>query len=668
MELDIASAYQELGIDTKQYNSGTRYVACPQEECSSRRKKNQKTLMLRFSDGYYECFHCHWKGFAKSGAQQGPVKHQAPVKKPQKFLDEPVFNWIFPDTTIDPVPADPKAPSGKHTVTFYMRNAAGKITGAKKMVYNFENKEMRRDKEHLPLFTTTRDEGYYPCLFYESDLREYPNAIVLLVESEKTAAMLRHKFKNFLNEFIYLATGGAQGLSDEKIPALKKRDIWIVYDCDNGELQPDGTVKNPRGREGAESAQKKLEKIANSRVIDIDPKRTDGTDLADILREVTIEYIRALPERIPTVVQELWDEIMMTQEPPEDVPIIRWNGFVLATLGNISLLAGKKKTRKTLLLTLMASWFLSDTNNRPDEMLFFDTEQGKSHVWKVRKKIHQMTGHWIPIFFLRGKSYDERRQAIQRTVQYWPKKLKWIIIDGVRDLIADFNSIELCTDLLHYQEVLTVQNSIHITNVLHHNKTDGNPRGHLGTELANKAETNFELALDEQAKCTVVTCESSRDLPFESFAFTHGANGLPELVDVPIKGNVITQDERRKRLITVFDNNLLTYQELLEGIQNEFSCALKKSKSMAAEFRRSGWIAKDGTDRDKHAKYKLLISENGQVPPQRFEHATPKPDLFNQPAAVAPPEPVVPSIEPDIMPVEDNNFTAPEFDPEDTPF
>ncbi len=643
--MDIASAFQELGIDIKQFGSGTHYVQCPSDECRDRRKKNAKTLLLRFDDGYYECMHCHWKGFAKGGESNGaqPQKIAPPPKKAQKFLDEPEFNWIFPDTTIDPKPDDPTRLTGKYTITFYYRNAKGRITSAKRMVYNFQGREMRRDKEALPLFTTTRDDGFFPCLFYEHYLTQFPKAIVILVESEKTACMLTHKFRNYLNEFIYIATGGASGLTEEKIPPLKNRDIWIAYDCDNGEPQPDGSVKNPRGREGAQAAQIKLEKICNSRVVDIDPSKTDGTDLADMLREIDIEFIRLLPERVPQNVREMWADVLMESEPPPDVPIIQRDGITMATLGNNSLVTGKKKSRKTLFLILLIWWFL-ETNNE-NEILLFDTEQGKSHVWKVRQKIHQLTGKWVPVFFLRGQSHKERQNIIQKTVQYWPTKLKWIVIDGIRDLLSNINDPDQCTDLVTWVEKLNVRYNIHITNVLHLNKTDGNARGHIGTELSNKAEMNYELEKDEKSDVTIVKCESSRDKPFETFAFTHSADNLPELVNVPIKGNVLPNYERKKRLQEVFEDKIITYARLIEGIREQFECGDKKAKSLAAEFKRINWIIKGEAAGAKGANYKLLINNDNGHEEQQITPIPPKPivqpDLFLESRAMREkPEPV----------------------------
>ena len=84
--MDIVSAFQKLSIDTKTYASGKHYVTCPKTECESRKKKNQKTLLLDFTTGHYKCFHCDWSGFALSNnpQSQAPAAYEPPPKAPQK--------------------------------------------------------------------------------------------------------------------------------------------------------------------------------------------------------------------------------------------------------------------------------------------------------------------------------------------------------------------------------------------------------------------------------------------------------------------------------------------------------------------------------------------------------------------------------------------------------
>lgn len=288
--MDVFEFFTGLGIDVKNRAGGSFTTKCPQ--CHDERKKrNTKELLVNLDTGWCKCYHCGWEEHILKSANRDKVTNfTPPPPKIQKFITpEPVFNWVIPDAIIEPQPVKPLR--GKYFITWYFRNINDRLTGAKKMEYEFHENGFNRT-DTLPLHVYTRDNGYYQCLFYERDLYSFPSATVILVESEKTAAILRKKFKENLKDFIYLATGGSNGLTDEKAQALAGRRVLICYDCDNGEAQPDGTIKGAKGREGAQSAHAKLAAIASSFIVDINPELNDGTDLADI--DVDFEYIKGL--------------------------------------------------------------------------------------------------------------------------------------------------------------------------------------------------------------------------------------------------------------------------------------------------------------------------------------------------------------------------------------
>ena len=64
-----------------------------------------------------------------------------------------------------------------------------------------------------------------------------------------------------------------------------------------------------------------------------------------------------------------------------------------------------------------------------------------------------------------------------------------MIIDGIRDFVYDINSPSESTKIITLLMQWTDERQIHIHAILHQNKGDENTRGHIGTELNNKAET-----------------------------------------------------------------------------------------------------------------------------------------------------------------------------------
>lgn len=310
------------------------------------------------------------------------------------------------------------------------------------------------------------------------------------------------------------------------------------------------------------------------------------------------------PDHVVSDIKKLWEEILINTEPPAETSLIEIGGVSVATTENHSLVVGKKKSRKTLFLVWLLTQYSGDIST---DILFFDTEQGKRHVYQIRKKLFHLTGKWLPVFYLRGKSPQERQQIIFETVKQWPTKPKLIVIDGIRDLLSNINDPDQSTDLIVWLETITVTFNLHVVNVLHLNKTDSNARGHIGTELQNKAEMTIEIEKDEQAGCSIVKCESSRDEPFQEFAFTHGFDGLPELVGKPIKGEALTNEDQRSRLKFVFEEGLLQYGVVVENIKAHFGVGENKAKTLLAGFNRQGWVVKAPVEGSKYPVYKLMI-------------------------------------------------------------
>ena len=67
--------------------------------------------------------------------------------------------------------------------------------------------------------------------------------------------------------------------------------------------------------------------------------------------------------------------------------------------------------------------------------------------------------------------------------------LGFVVIDGIRDLVYDINSPSEATCVISKLMQWTDEYQIHLHTILHQNKSDENARGHIGTEINNKAET-----------------------------------------------------------------------------------------------------------------------------------------------------------------------------------
>jgi hypothetical protein len=215
------------------------------------------------------------------------------------------------------------------------------------------------------------------------------------------------------------------------------------------------------------------------------------------------------------------------------------------TLGNVSTIIGKAKSRKTFALTLVVSAALKNdvlfdkiSGNLPENqrtVLYFDTEQGSYHVQLAVKRICELAQVENPlnlkVYGLRSKSPDERLQLVEYAIQNTPE-IGFVVIDGVKDLITSINDEEQATMITSKLMKWSEEKNIHIVNILHQNKGNEHARGHIGTELQNKSESVFSVTVSSENKeVSIFESEFCRGKEPESFAFKINEQGIPEIVE-----------------------------------------------------------------------------------------------------------------------------------------
>jgi len=231
-------------------------------------------------------------------------------------------------------------------------------------------------------------------------------------------------------------------------------------------------------------------------------------------------------------------------EPPVCLQIID-NGIRanVCTLGNFSLATGKAKSRKSFFTALTFSVVTGYYNDHfygclPEgrsKGIYFDTEQSKYHVQKLLHRICRLTNQDDPpnieVYSLRKYTPQERMLLIEHIISEDPH-IGFVVIDGIRDLATSINDEEQATMVSTKLLKWTEEYNMHIMAVLHQNKGDNNARGHLGSELTNKAETVLSISKNEADKdISVVEATYCRDREFNPFAFIIDVEGLPAVMD-----------------------------------------------------------------------------------------------------------------------------------------
>lgn len=218
-----------------------------------------------------------------------------------------------------------------------------------------------------------------------------------------------------------------------------------------------------------------------------------------------------------------------------DVFLLKRKNAKLFPLQNLSILKAQMKNGKTFAAVMFASAYLAGTwenqlqTATTDDgkaidgaVLYVDTEQSPASTKKIRRRITKLFAiarnvsagagakytdddYKNAVFALNRRLYvanvrthnvEKRREHIAQMLEY-AKGVKLVILDGIKDICNDFNNI---ADVAATMDVVTrwaLQYDVHILCVLHENPSSDKARGHLGTELYNKATEIINVKREE---------------------------------------------------------------------------------------------------------------------------------------------------------------------------
>ncbi|WP_159467788.1 AAA family ATPase [Dyadobacter sp. 3J3] len=302
----------------------------------------------------------------------------------------------------------------------------------------------------------------------------------------------------------------------------------------------------------------------------------------------------------------------------------------ISSLGNLTTIIGKPKSRKSFLITMLVAAALKPGGVGPfrgalpegkKRVAVFDTEQGRYHVQKMAKRICGLTGDpdpkYLEVYSLRKYSPKER-VAIIRDYIYNTDDLGLIVIDGIRDLMRDVNdpgeSMDLVSLLLKWSD----ERQIHILNVLHQNKGDGNARGHLGGEMVNRSEFTLSVAIDTRnPDYSITKTEFGREIHPDPITFTIDESGLPVVVsDFHVMSDTkakkpedVETDEHLDILAEVFGKiEKPKYKQLCDLLESEFrqrgfTFGKTKISALPKWYQEQDWIKLEGTPGTRHSYY-----------------------------------------------------------------
>jgi hypothetical protein len=192
----------------------------------------------------------------------------------------------------------------------------------------------------------------------------------------------------------------------------------------------------------------------------------------------------------------------------------------VCTPGNLVVIAAQPKAGKSAFISAMVAAIAAEDEDTGTDclgvesiatngkaVLFFDTEQSPYDAQELINRAARRAGlkdmpHNFRAYSIRDLSTAKRREALRLEMNRASREhggIFAVFLDGVADLIPDVNNIAESGELVDELAALSTAYSCPTICVLHENSRseNGKTRGHLGSQLERKSETNLRIVKSE---------------------------------------------------------------------------------------------------------------------------------------------------------------------------
>jgi hypothetical protein len=305
---------------------------------------------------------------------------------------------------------------------------------------------------------------------------------------------------------------------------------------------------------------------------------------------------------------------------PDSSPILLQGEVPLFNSGEISLITGEPKTKKTFLISFFIATLLAKetnvgarhalpfehsqfTTHQQNNILLVDTEQGRKRTNNVVRRIYRLLNldfekpiQNFTAISIRELSANERFLVLEKAVK--EHQFSIVFLDGFADLIQNTNDLEECARKVSDLMKLSEDHNTHICSVVHTNPFSDKTRGHVGSELQRKCET--VMLVKKDGDISTVSPQFCRNREFEKFSFFINPNGLPELCEQP---PLVIQAQHL--FTSIFkDLSEINYKELTQIVMKKESVAIR-----TAERRISTAVEMNVLKKNDDGSYSLDIAK-----------------------------------------------------------
>ncbi|HTV40984.1 MAG TPA: hypothetical protein VMF08_10430 [Candidatus Sulfotelmatobacter sp.] len=305
------------------------------------------------------------------------------------------------------------------------------------------------------------------------------------------------------------------------------------------------------------------------------------------------------------------------KNPIEPKPRFYLADVGICTPGNVTTMAAQAKAGKTAVVgAMIASAFGNDGNDylsfrseNPNSYAFIhlDTEQSPFDHWQLidraRRRTRASIPKWLMSYCVTSLSSKEIRASIPLLLNEAKKKFGGVhslIFDGAADAVADVNDACEANEFVAELHALAIEYDCPIVCVIHLNPgSERKTRGHLGSQLERKSETNLQVDKDTDDVSTIWADRNRRrSIPKKSapcFAWSDDAqmhvsveNPAEAKAEAKSAGRAAAMQQDAQMIFA--KGETLQFKDALSAIEKHFALKNAGARRRLENWQRAGII------------------------------------------------------------------------------
>jgi hypothetical protein len=292
-------------------------------------------------------------------------------------------------------------------------------------------------------------------------------------------------------------------------------------------------------------------------------------------------------------------------QPPKEPPILTIKGNPIGNKQSFVCFQGLPKAGKSLFITSsIASAFMSNDifgmkitlPENKNRIAYFDTEGSEYDFYQIVNRLQWQTNRNnlpenLDMFNTREDSPGETIALIN---QYLKEngECGCLIIDGVLDLVNDFNNIVECNLVIQWLKKITKNYNMLVMVVLHLGKKDKLSLGHLGSFLDRKSQS--VIIIEKENNIMTMKPQYLRSCENFSPISVHNVGGNWVETSEGSKTEESIYGLEKDALLHLLFLEPTTYKQLTESLAERLGKGISTAKKIVKEWIEEGTIHKSG--------------------------------------------------------------------------